>query len=170
MYADLIYPLLRGVILSALCLIWVIALVRWVGLRSFSKMTSFDFVITVATGSLLAGAGQATSTSGFVQSCAAIGGLMAAQVMFQKLRQRSRAARKTIENKPVILMENGKIDEDALSATRVTKDDLLAKLREANVLRFGEVRAVVLETAGEISVLHGDALSDDLLKGVSRAN
>lgn len=31
---------------------------------------------------------------------------------------------------------------------------------------FSEVRAVVLETTGDISVLHGDHLSERLLKGV----
>ena len=47
---------LRGLLLTAAGMIWIVLLVRIVGLRSFSKMTNFDFVMTVATGSLLAGA------------------------------------------------------------------------------------------------------------------
>ena len=39
----------------------------------------------------------------------------------------------------------------------------------ANVLQMSTVRAVVLETTGDISVLHGDgALHPDLLYGVVR--
>ncbi|WP_299784778.1 YetF domain-containing protein [uncultured Marivita sp.] len=166
---DLLLSVIRGATLSALGLFWVIAMVRWVGLRSFSKMTSFDFVVTVAIGSLLAGAGQAASTSGFLQASVAISGLMGAQVVFQKIRQSASAGSEAIENEPVLLMRDGQIDEDALTATRVTRGDLLAKLREANVLRFDDVRAVVLETTGDISVLHGKALSDDLLDGVKHA-
>ena len=37
----------RGVILSVIGLAWVTLLIRIVGLRSLSKMTNFDFVMTV---------------------------------------------------------------------------------------------------------------------------
>jgi uncharacterized membrane protein YcaP (DUF421 family) len=54
----------------------------------------------------------------------------------------------------------------------VTKADLYSKLREANVIRFSQVKAVVFEATGDISVLHiGDEnmeLEDEILKGVNR--
>jgi len=56
----------------------------------------------------------------------------------------------------------------ALTATRVAEDDPIAKLREANVFDFSQVRAVILETTGNISVLHGDKLQHRLLDGVHR--
>ena len=40
---------------AVLMLITVIAIVRTIGLRSFSKMSSFDFAVTVSIGSILAG-------------------------------------------------------------------------------------------------------------------
>ena len=46
----------RGIILSAGAIVWVVILIRINGLRSLSKMTNFDFVMTVALGSLVAGA------------------------------------------------------------------------------------------------------------------
>lgn len=52
--------LLRGALLAVIGLSWVVICVRVIGLRAFSKMTSFDFVTTVAIGSLLAGCVQAT--------------------------------------------------------------------------------------------------------------
>ena len=165
---DILLVIARGVALSVLALLWIIVLVRFTGLRAFSKMTSFDFVATVATGSLLAGAAQATNLSGFMQASLAIAGLMAAQVLLQKVRHASSLAERAIQNEPVLLMENDRIDEGALAVTRVRRADLLAKLRESNVLDFAEVRAVVLETTGDISVLHGQALSDDMLDGVRR--
>ena len=61
---------------------------------------------------------------------------------------------------------------DNMQAARVTQDDLFAKLREANTLSMSEVRAVVLETTGDISVLHGPEngrpLEDAILFGVRR--
>ncbi len=52
-------------------------------------------------------------------------------------------------------MCNGKILRDNLSSTNVSEGELKAKLREANVTRLSDVHAVVLETTGNVSVVHG---------------
>lgn len=168
MFVDsvLLDVVLRGFILAALGMIWVVFLVRIVGLRSFSKMTSFDFVMTIATGSLLAGMSQANDWLGFLQPAIAAASLFLVQWLIARLRKRSDTLEDAIQNEPTILMRNGIIDEAALKRTRVSRDDLIAKLREANVLSFDQVLVVVLETTGDVSVLHGDHLSDDLLYGV----
>ena len=50
-------------------------------------------------------------------------------------------------------------------------DDLRAKLREANVIHMGQVRAVVFETTGDVSVLHGgDGIDGALIGGVRGAD
>ncbi len=158
----------RAIILSAVAVCWVIFVVRIIGLRAFSKMTAFDFVVTVAIGSLLAGASQATSWSDFVQATAAVASLLGVQYVSARLRRASDTFETLVQNKPVLLMEDGRILHAALTATRVAEDDLIAKLREANVLDFSQVRAVVLETTGNISVLHGAKLQQRLLDGVCR--
>ncbi|MBI6630448.1 DUF421 domain-containing protein [Pontibaca salina] len=158
--------LLRGTLLSFFGLLWIILLVRIVGLRSFSKMTNFDFVMTVAMGSLLAGASQSKDWAGFVQTATAMASLFAVQYCVARLRKSSEQFEKIVQNKPVLLMKDGIVQQDALRKTRVSRNDLMAKLREANVLDQSQVRAVVLETTGDISVLHGEDLDDDLLTGV----
>ena len=66
-------------------------------------------------------------------------------------------------------MEDGAFLDHNLTMAKLTRADLLGKLREANVLRLDEVRAVVFEPTGDISVLHGDrTVQDDLLEGVRR--
>ena len=157
--------LARALLLSAIALTWVVFVVRVIGLRTFSKMTAFDFVATVATGSLLAGACQATTWPEFAQPTLAISALLGAQFVIAKLRQASDGFEEVVQNEPVILMREGEIFDAALSETRVARADLIAKLREANALRFSEVRAVVLETTGDISVLHGDTLEQEILEG-----
>ena len=157
--------LARALLLSAIALTWVIIVVRVIGLRTFSKMTAFDFVATVATGSLLAGACQATTWPEFAQPTLAISALLGAQFVIAKIRQASDSFEQAVQNEPVILMREGEIFDAALSETRVARADLIAKLREANALRFSDVRAVVLETTGDISVLHGDTLEEGLLEG-----
>lgn len=162
--------ILRGGVLTSLAIVWVVLLVRINGLRSFSKMTNFDFVMTVAIGSLLAGASQSTNWSSFVQTLLAIMMLFIIQYLTARLRKTSHFFESAMQNTPVLLMQDGIILHDALSKTRVTESDLIAKLRESNVLDFSQVRAVVLETTGDISVLHGSHCSEDLLKGIRRVD
>ena len=155
----------RGFFLTVMAMVWVVLLVRINSLRSFSKMTNFDFVMTVAVGSLLASASQTTTWEAFLQAMVAMAALFIVQSVSARLRRRSDKIEAIMQNTPVILMRNGEIIDGALEETRVARSDLLAKLREANVLDLNEVRAVVLETTGDISVLHGEHCSEALLKG-----
>ena len=167
---PLVDVFLRGLVLTALAMVWVVVLVRINGLRSFSKMTNFDFVMTVAVGSLLAGASQSTSWSAFAQTLTGMAGLFLVQYFAARLRSASDVFEALMQNQPVVLMRDGEIIDQALAATRVAKDDLIAKLREANVLDFSQVRAVILETTGDISVLHGSTCAEDLLQGTRRVD
>lgn len=168
---DLPIPLdvlVRGVVLTIAALLWVVALVRVVGLRSFSKMTAFDFVATIAMGSLLATGATAVSWEAFAQVTVAMVAVLAVQAVLAVLRRRSAKLRDFIGNTPTLLMENGEFCEPALRQTRVAREDVLAKIRTANALKLTEVRAVILETTGDISVLHGDAVDEEILEGVKR--
>lgn len=160
----------KGLFLTALGLCWIILLVRIVGLRSFSKMTNFDFVMTVAMGSLLASAGQAGEWADLVQIMIAMGALFALQFGIACLRKCSDAVDSALQNEPVLLMRDGEILHQALRRTRVTESDLFAKLREANVLELAAVRAVVLETTGDVSVLHGERMDKTLLDRVDHGD
>jgi uncharacterized membrane protein YcaP (DUF421 family) len=158
----------RAVLLSAVGIAWVVALIRMVGLRTLSKMTNFDFVITLATGSLLAGAVQATGWTGFAQALLAMAALVFFQYLLAKGRRNSDRFEDAIQNGPIFLMYDGEFIDKALEVSRVAKSDVLAKLREANALELGKVRAVVLETTGDVSVLHGDRLDDSVVEGIER--
>ncbi len=157
---------LRSMALTAIAMFWVVLLVRVNGLRSFSKMTNFDFVMTVAIGSLLAGASQSTDWISFVQTILSMAMLFIVQFTTATIRKKSTTFESFMQNQPALLMKDGVILHAALKATRVAETDLIAKLREANVLDLTQVRAVVLETTGDISVIHGDSCSVELLQGV----
>jgi uncharacterized membrane protein YcaP (DUF421 family) len=157
--------LVRIVVSAVLIFAWLLLTVRLTGLRTFSKMASVDFAATVASGTLVATTITSPSVS-VTQGAFALAVLFAIQAAFAVLRRRDRVAA-VIENTPLVLMADGAILHDNLRRARVSTDDVNAKLREANVLRYADVRAVVLETTGDISVLHGDGpLDARLLAGV----
>ncbi|HBM73351.1 MAG TPA: DUF421 domain-containing protein, partial [Erythrobacter sp.] len=119
----------RGVLLAIAAIIWVVVLIRLNGLRSLSKMTNFDFVMTIALGSLVAGAAQASDWKAFAQAMVAMAGLFVVQAASARLRKTSDHVEDLMQNDPVFLMRDGKFCDDALTYTRVAKSDLIAKLR-----------------------------------------
>ena len=73
------------------------------------------------------------------------------------------------DNDPLLIMRDGEILHDNLRRSGMTTGDLIGKLREANALEFSQIRAVVFEPTGDVSVLHGDKMDDRLLDGVRQA-
>ena len=75
-----------------------------------------------------------------------------------------------VDNEPLLLMRGEDILDDNLRKAKVTHGDLRAKLREANVTKLSQVHAVVMESTGDIAVLHNDSddheIDDVILKGV----
>lgn len=131
----------------------VVVLIRLNGLRSLSKMSSFDFAVTVAVGSIVASTLLSDSASLF-DGAIGVAALLLTQRVVSYARVRAGASA-LVDNQPVLLMAGEHMLDDALRRTRVTRDDIRGKLREANVIDLSEVYAVVLESTGDISVLHG---------------
>lgn len=148
----------------------VILLTRLNGLRSLSKQSAFDFPITVATGSLIATTIVSDDVPILVGVVAAVG-LYAVQAIIALSRLGSGLFKGAVDNTPILLMEEDRIDEAALRKARMTRDDLLAKLRAAGVSNLSQVRAVVFETTADVSVLTGQpgaSVDPQLLEGVRR--
>jgi len=147
----------------------LIAMNRIFGLRSFSKMSGFDFAITVAFGSVVAGTVIAKDPP-VAQGAAALLFLFLIQAIIAIARRKWDWASKLVNNEPRLVWRDGEYFEDQMSAAQVTQDDIIAKLREANAIRFEDVLAVVVETTGDVCVLHttGDdrTIDDAVMQGV----
>ena len=123
-------------------------------------MSSFDFAMTVAVGSLIA----TTVLSSTVSLADGALGLLA--IYFFQLSaaffRRYKPFREAIDNTPLLLMKDGEVLYDNLRKARVTEGDLRTKLREANVTDFSHIQAVVFETTGDMSVLHSPTMEKEL--------
>ena len=150
----------------------IVVLTRLNGLRSFSKMSGFDFAMTVAIGSLFATT-IATGTPPLFQGVTALATIFACQRVVALARTKEGSLRRLIDNAPVLLMDGSTILHENLKQVRVTEKDLYGKLREANIVNLKQVRAVVFESTGDISVLcnlpdPNDELSDEVMTGVQK--
>lgn len=144
----------------------VIVYTRLFGLRSFTKLTNFDFAVTIAIGSIAA-SGIINTQRSVLYCLVALLSLYLLKLITAYFQSRYKAVNDLIANEPVLFVRDGVIDYETMDRVKINKDELYSKLREANVLKMSDVRAVVLETTGDISVLHGDELEEELLFGVS---
>ncbi|KCZ91656.1 DUF421 domain-containing protein [Hyphomonas johnsonii] len=151
----------------------LIIMTRVAGVRSFSKMSGFDFAVTVSIGSVLASV-ILTPDPPLAQGVMGLAVLFVLQMSVAWLRVHSDLFEGSTNNKPRLIMANGEMLRDQMAKAKITESDLRGKLREANVLDVSQVDAAVAETTGDISVLHrerGDApLSPGLLDGVIDAH
>jgi len=149
----------------------IILITKIVGLRSFAKFSTFDFAFTVAVGSTVSTTLNSDTT--VVHGATTILGLLVLTAVVAYLQRKSKTFNNIISNDPLLLMDGPEILDENLKASRVSRSQLIAKLREANVMKFDQVKAVVLETTGDISVLHVSEgseveLESELLDSVRR--
>lgn len=154
------------VVVSAVgILLAVVLYARIIGLRTFSKMSAFDFAVTIAIGSAIGSV--ALLGSSLLAGILAIGTLLGVQYLIAQLRSRWRFST-VVDNAPVVLMAGQRFLHGNLRRARVTEDDVRAKLREANAYNYDMVQAVILESTGDISVIHGDQPLDlDIFRDVT---
>ncbi|AXV08197.1 conserved hypothetical protein-putative membrane protein [Euzebya pacifica] len=157
-----------GTVLIATVAIYgtVILAGRIMGLRSFAKMTAFDFAATVATGSILASAsvGSVPLASGVT----AIACLFTVQWLVAKVR-RNTSAKSVIDNRPLLLAKDGQLLTDNMASASIHADDIRAKMRQTGITRREDLAYVVLESSGDVSVIGRDSEVEDwLMEDVSK--
>jgi uncharacterized membrane protein YcaP (DUF421 family) len=130
----------------------LLLLTRLTGLRSFSKMSSFDFAITVAFGSIIAST-LLTKEPSLANGVLGLGVLYGIQYLISKGRRLTDTVERLVDNVPLLLMAGEEVLSKHLDEARITEDDLRVNLRKAGINHPQQVLAVVLETTGDMSVL-----------------
>ncbi len=147
-WTDLWRILLTGVCAySAL-----VVILRISGKRTLAKMNAFDFVVTVALGSVLATTLLSKDVS-LADGLFALALLITLQWLVAWFAVRSTRWRKLIKSEPRLLALRGEVDEEALRDERISREGVDSALRSAGFAALGEVEAVVLETDGSVSVI-----------------
>ena len=125
--------------------------VRLMGKRQIGQMEPSEFVVTMLVANLATIPMQNEGLplyGGIVPMLTVLGmELVLSGAMLRSIRHR-----KILCGKPVILIENGRILQQNLRATRVTLDELTGHLREKDVLDIRSVQYAILETNGNLSV------------------
>jgi uncharacterized membrane protein YcaP (DUF421 family) len=94
------------------------------------------------------------------------GGIIAALVLFaanfilKRIMFKNPKFKSFLEEDPVILIRDGKIDEPALNRVKISVDELEESIREHGVDGIKNVKLSILEVDGNISVVSMDKTRD----------
>lgn len=124
---------------------------RITGKRALSKLNAFDLVVTVALGSVLATTILSPDGS-LAGGLTAIGLLMLLQFAVTFTSVRVPAFRRGVKASPSLLVEDGRMLEQAMKRERVTEDEVLQAVRSTGKASLDGLY-VVLETNGKLSVV-----------------
>jgi len=157
--------ILRIIIVGSAAYATLVVVLRLSGKRTLGQLNAFDFVVTVALGSIMATILLSSDVS-WSEGAVAFLLVAALQFLVAWVSARWPGARGVFTSRPVLLLEDGRLREDALRANRLTESEVLQVVRSSGSGDLSTVAAVVLETNGKLSVIpassmgNGSALSD----------
>ena len=139
---------LRTLILYPLLLL----VVRLMGKRQLGQMEPAEFVVAMLLADLAAVPMQDIGIP-LLSGLLPILTVLALELLLAIASLRSIRLRQLLCGRPVILVEDGQIQQLNLKRTRVTLDELTEHLRQKDVTDITTVKYAILETDGNLSVL-----------------
>ncbi len=133
----------------------LLCLLRAMGRRELSQLTTFDLLITVVIGDLI-GQGVIQEDMSFTGALLAIGTMCLLAVASSYTGTKSRRAGRLIDGVPVVIARNGVLFEDVLRRERITEEQLMEAARSEQVVDLTKIDLVVMETDGRFSFLRAD--------------
>ncbi len=139
---------LRGVIIY----IFLIVILRATGKRQIGQMSPFDLVLLLVLSNAVQNSmngGDNSVAGGMILSVT----LVAVNWLTGQITFLNKKAERLIEGSPQVLIHDGKVYEKALADAQLTRHELMAAIRSEGFSDLTEVRAVILENDGSISVI-----------------
>lgn len=157
------WPILRILVVGTAMYATLVLFLRLSGSRTIASMTVFDFVVTVAIGAAFGGA-LTSQRIPLAETAAAFALLIGLQYGVAQLQDHWPRWRSVVTNRPSLLYVEGEFQREAMHEERVMEAELRAAVRKRQLGSMEDVHAIVLESAGDLSVItslgDGSALED----------
>jgi uncharacterized membrane protein YcaP (DUF421 family) len=151
-FFDGLADLIRIAVSVPIAYFAIILFIRLAGKRSTSQMNNFDWVVTVAMGTLAASSMIQKSVT-VAESLLAIASLLALQWVVTKLIYHFPPVSYLFKAEPALLVSDGQFVHGTMRRERVNHDEVLAAIRENGLSSLDQVRWVILESDASISVI-----------------
>jgi len=138
-----------------------ILLMRVLGKRTTSQMNNFDWIVTVAIGSLVS-SGILLKDVSVSDAFTAVIVLGACQWFTTWVVIQAPWMARVVKPTPRLLMHDGEVLKEAMRKERISVDELYGRLRENGHSQLETVKWVVLETDGRMTVISARDVDRDL--------
>jgi uncharacterized membrane protein YcaP (DUF421 family) len=128
--------------------LWFIT--RVVGKRELGQMSAFELVLLVTMGDLIQ-QGVTQEDYSVTGAMLAVGTFALLIVLFSYISWRFPRTRKTLEGQPVVVVQNGRLREDAMRYERLSDTELREAMRQQGIDDVRTVQVGVLEPDGNFS-------------------
>ena len=136
--------------------------------RTLAQLSAFDFAVAVAIGAII-GRGATAADTSFATSAVALVTLLVAHRVVAIGRRHSRVVR-LIDHPPRVLVARGELQGKELARAGLTDADVYALLRENGVGDLGQVRYLLYETRGTVTVIGADGEPGPLMRDALNAS
>lgn len=140
--------LIRTVILY----VFAIASIRIMGKRQIGELQPSDLVVTLLISQIISIPIQDTDIP-LVNTIIPILLLVGFEILISVFNMKSIKFRSLMQGNPVIIINDGDINQKLLKDLRFTLDDLLESLRQKDIFDISQVQYAIVETNGQLSVL-----------------
>ena len=147
------------IVSTLLIYILILIVFRFMGKREIGELSVFDLVVNIMIAEMAAMAIDQQNNDMLI-SIAPIGILLIIQMTMARLSLKSKKFRDIVDGSPTIIINKGKIDENAMRTQRYNFDDLLQQLREKDVSNISDVEFAILEPSGKLSVMKKEMNKD----------
>lgn len=144
----------------------LLILARLMGRKQLSQITFFDYIVGITIGSI-AGSGIIDRDISMYDTIIALLVWSILPIIIGNINLKSIRTRKLIESDPVIIIQNGVVNEKNMKKVRYNIGDLLMQLREKGIFELSEVEFALLEAHGKLSVLKNSQSREVTLKDLN---
>ncbi len=137
---------------TILLYIVIIVAVRLMGKRQISELQTSELVVTLLISDIAAIPMQDTGqplVSGFLP----IAVLVCCEILVSAFMLKNMKFRRMICGKPIVVINDGRIDQAQMKRLRMSTEDLSEQLRRMNIFSLSEVAYAIVETNGKMSVM-----------------
>lgn len=141
-----------SLIRTILLYIVIIAAVRLMGKRQISELQTSELVVTLLISDIASIPMQDTGqplASGLIPILV----LIMCEIVVSGLMLKSSKFRRIVCGRPLIVINDGKVDQKEMRRLRMTTEDLAEQLRQKDVFSIEDVAYAIVETNGKMSVI-----------------
>lgn len=148
---------METVLRVAFIYLFLLVALRVMGKREFSELSAIEFVTLLLIPELMQ---QAMIRQDYSLTNAIIGvaTLLTLTFITSLVMHRSKRMETLIEGIPMVLVQDGRLLEDAMNKERVTPDEIFTQMHMMGLYDLQQVRWAILETEGRIAIIPQDGL------------